>query len=219
MNAERARALRYKHGALATIGYDEIVSEMDEIEDACGDVRWAMPDESVIETLDGDEDDENGYRMDFSELSGMAERLKEQLYNIDQQTFDDCTVALIGNRFQMVGYDFFEEDYFSLCSYDAKLAVTESGKRLMRLTKAEMIATIGQCIGVMMSFFDIRQRFDYINAAMGVLLDHNLEILHTVRGIEEAYQAWNDDGCPPFGELYSRLHHLADCLPEKFWVM
>lgn len=219
MNAERARALRYKHGALATMGYDEIERELEEIDIACDDIRWVESDESVIEALDGDEDDDLGYRMDFSELSGAVEQLQNQFCCIDRQTFDDCTVALIGNRFEMVGYDTVEADYFSLCSYDAELAVTESGKRLMRMTKADMLSTIGQCLGLLMAFYDIRQRFDYINAAMGVLLDHNLEILHTVRGIEGAYQAWNDSGCWQFGAEYNRLDHLANCLPEKFWVM
>lgn len=65
---------------------------------------------------------------------------------------DDCTVALIGNRYNTLGYDSEEEDYFSLTGYEQELAQTEAGKRLMRMTKAEMISTIGQCFGITLAF-------------------------------------------------------------------
>ena len=41
----------------------------------------------------------------------------------------------------------------------------------MRLTKPEMIATIGQCVGVLLAFYDLRHQYDYLKAAMDVLRD------------------------------------------------
>lgn len=220
MNQERAKALRYKRSALSTMGYDEITRELDEISEACDDIRWAYDSDDVTQpVMDGDEDDGLGYRMEFSELSALVDSLREQLYQIEPQDFDDCTVALIGNRFSVVGFDCYEEDYFSLCSYEAELATTEAGKRLMRHTKAEIISQIGQSVGLMMSFYDLRQRFDYIQAALGVLVDKNLETLHMIRGIDEAYSKWDENGCKQYGPELRQLEALTTAMPEKYWVM
>jgi hypothetical protein len=214
---QRAKALRYKRPALATMGYDTIIDELREIGEACDDLRWA--EENCTEpVLDGDEDDGAGYRMEFSDLSAECEQLIEQLYGAADM-FDDCTVALIGNRFQCVGYDGYEVDWFSLCGYDAGRAVTESGKRLMRLTKAEMIDTIGRNVGIMMAFYDLRQRYDYLCAALNVVLDHNLDTLHTVRSIEAAYSAWCEDGCRTWGDKYHALDRACDALDDIYWIV
>lgn len=219
MNQERAKALRYKRSALSTMGYDQITRELDEISEACDDIRWAFDDEDVTQAIMDGEDDNIGYRMEFSELSALVDRLREQIYAIEPQDYDDCTVALIGNRFSLVGFDGYEEDYFSLCSYESELATTEAGKRLMRHTKAEIISQIGQSVGMMMAFYDLRQRFDYIQAALGVLVDKNLETLHMIRGIEEAYSKWDENGCRQYGSELRQLETLADAMPEKYWVM
>lgn len=212
----RAQSLRYKRAALATMGYDTIMTELQEIGEQCDDIRWA--EENCTEpVLDGEEDEGAGYRMEFSDLSAECEQLIEQLYDAADM-FDDCTVALIGNRFNCVGYDGYEQDWFSLCAYDAGRAATESGKRLMRMTKAEMIDTIGRNVGIMMAFYDLRQRFDYLKAALNVVLDHNLDTLHTVRAIEDAYAAWCDDGCKQYGDKLHRLENATNDLPEIFWI-
>ena len=212
----RAQALRYKRAALATMGYDTILAELEEISEACDDLRWA--EENCTEpVLDGDEDEGCGYRMDFSELSADCERLLEQLYDAADM-FDDCTVALIGNRFQCVGYDGYEADYFSLCSWESERAQTESAKRLLRMTKQEMLSTIGRSVGVMMAFYDLRQRYDYLRAALNVVLDHNLDTLHTVRGIEEAYNAWCDDGCREWSDKSRALDRACNALDDIYWI-
>lgn len=213
----RAQALRYKRSALATMGYDTIMSELQEIGEACDDLRWA--EENCTEpVLDGDEDDGCGYRMEFSDLSAECEMLLEQLYETGGEMFDDCTVALIGNRFELIGYDDVETDYFHLCAWDAGRAVSESGKRLMRLTKSQMIDTIGRSVGIMIAFYDLRQRYDYLNAAMSVLLDHNLDTLHQVRTIEDAYNAWCEDGCRTWSDKYRALDRACDALDDIYWI-
>lgn len=212
----RAEALRYKRAALATMGYDTIMRELEEISEDCDDLRWAE-ENCTAPVLDGDEDDGCGYRMDFSALSAECEQLMEQLYDAADQ-FDDCTVALIGNRFECVGYDSIEADYFSLCAYDAGRAATESGKRLMRLTKAEMLDTIGRSVGIMMAFYDLRQRYDYLQAALNVTLDHNLDTLHTVRSIEDAYEAWCEDGYRQWGDKSRALDRACAALDDLYWI-
>ena len=68
--------------------------------------------------------------MAFSDLEAKADRLFETIYDLARyeenvgQTFDDCTVALIGNRYQVIGLDTYEEDYFGLTNYESGLAQT-----------------------------------------------------------------------------------------------
>lgn len=224
---ERAKALRYKRPALASLGWYTITSELQDIIDACEEIRWI--DESSDVTQDimtGDEDEGCGYQMDFSQLAGDAERLQSALwdaygeeYEDGNTTFDDCTVALIGNRFHCVGFDTIEQDYFSLCRFQADLATKESAKRLMRMTKAEMISTIGQNLGLLLAFFDIRQQYDYAKAALTTATEHNIDTLRAVKGIENAYSEWCDDGCRLYCDSYYKLISMADCLPEVFWIV
>lgn len=217
--AERSRNLRYKRPALASMGYDAMTGELDEIYDKCSDVRWWMDTdtETLLNALDGDEEDAWEFKMAFAELDAKCEQLRDAVYNscIDRDDFDNCTVALIGNRYNLVGFDSYEEDYFSLCSYESHLAEEESGKRLMRLTKKEMISTIGQCFGILMAYLDVRQRFDYLQATFDILRDQNTSLLDNIKEIEKLYEAVQDRWD---SSAERKWKNLTDTLPQELWV-
>jgi hypothetical protein len=71
----------------------------------------------------------------------------------------------------------------------------------------------------MMAFYDLRQRYDYLCAALNVVLDHNLDTLHTVRSIEAAYSAWCEDGCRTWGDKYHALDRACDALDDIYWIV
>ena len=216
--AEHSRNLRYKRPALASIGYDAMTYELDVISDKCSDIHWwtDTDDETLLNALDGDEEDAWEFRMAFTELDAKCDQLRDAIYNscIDEEMFDNCTVALIGNRYDLVGFDSYEEDYFSLCGYESSLAEGEAGKRIMRMTKKEMISTIGQCFGILMAFLDIRQRFDYLSATFDILKDQNTALLDTIKEIERLYEKSHDNWqeCRTFDDL-------VNTLPQELWVM
>lgn len=218
--AERSRNLRYKRPALASMGYDAMTGELDEIYDKCSDVRWWMDTdtETLLNALDGDEEDAWEFKMSFAELEARSDQLRDILYGgcIDRDDYDNCTVALIGNRYNCVGFDSYEEDYFSLSSYESHLAEEESGKRLMRLPKKEMISTIGQCFGILMAFLDVRQRYDYLQATFDILRDQNTSLLDTIKEIENLYEE-TQDGWNSSAE--QKWHNLTEALPQELWVM
>ena len=218
--AERSRNLRYKRPALASMGYDAMTDELDMIADKCSDIRWwtDTDDETLLNALDGDEEDAWEFKMAFSELDAKCEQLRDAVYNscIDRDDFDNCTVALIGNRYNLVGFDGYEEDYFSLCGYESKLAEKEAGKRILRMTKPEMISTIGQCFGILMAFLDVRQRFDYLSATFDILRDQNTSVLDTIKEIEKLYEE-TQDGWNSFAE--QKWRNLTEALPQELWVM
>lgn len=217
--AARCHALRYKRPALATMGFDTIESELEEISAACDEVAYFLgSEEDLIEAFDGDAEEAWEFRIGFADLSANCYRLQEALWKWgSREDFDDCTVALVGNRYDLVGFDYFEEDYYSLCRYEAELAETEAGKRLMRKTKAEMISSIGQAIGTLMAFLDLRDRYYSLKATLDILRDENHTILQAVKAIEEAYEkaaahpdSWNDDS--------KAFDQMADLLPPRLWV-
>lgn len=223
---KQARALRYKRPALASMGAEAIMAELDTIMEACNSVRYyieqADNDETLLNALDGDEDEEWEFRMAFADLSAKAEQLQDALYDQDfedfYRDFDDATVALIGNRYNLVGFDSDEEDYFALTNYEEELAQTEAGKRLCRLTKTEMISRIGWAFGITLAFFDLRQSFDYLRATMDILRDENTSVLDTIKAIEKAYDEMAEDGFRSWSQSTKKFDRLLGALPDRAWL-
>lgn len=219
--AARCRALRYKRPALATMGFDAIEAELEEISTACDDVTYFLGnEEDLLDAFDGDAEEAWEFRIGFADLSANCYRLQEALWVCgSSEDFDDCTVALVGNRYDMVGYDGFEEDYYSLCGYEAELAETEAGKRLMRKTKSEMIASIGQAIGTLIAFLDLRDQYYALKVTLDILRDENHTILQVVNKIEEAYELAAERPDQWWSSKEGRaFDQLTDLLPPRLWV-
>ena len=227
IKSNHTRSLRRKRPALASMGYDAIRTELWDIREACNDVRWFIEQdgETLLNALDGDSDAEWEFRMAFADLEAKADKLDRILHEYcdwDREGFgkmyDDCTVALIGNRYKLIGYDYDEEDYVALASYDQELAQTEAGKRLMRKTKAEMISTIGQCVGVLVAFLDLRQQYDYLKATFDIVRDENTSLLKQIKEIEAAYEEADAAGWYSWRLEVKRFDQLLDYLPERTWI-
>ena len=219
--AERSRALRYKRPALQSMGYVAMSNELIDIMEACSDVVWYMDqdDETLINALDGNEDDAWEFKMAFSDLTAKVEQLQDAIRGwMVREEYDDCTVALIGNRYSLVGYDSFEENYYSLTGYDPELATTEAGKRLMRHTKAEIISTVGQCLGILVAFLDLRQQYDYLKATMDILRDENTSLLKQVKEIEKLYEAAAEERFCAWSPGTKKLDMMISYLPDRLWV-
>lgn len=212
--AYRARQIRYKKAALAILQRDSIEDELYEIGNECGELEWAVEDdETLLDVFDGDTDEIREFRFMFSDLSYNCERLQTEIRDgYVTEHFDDFFVGTLGAGYKMVGYDGMEEDYYQLTSFEAELAKTVSGKRLMGLTKETLIAVAGQCIGIMMCFLDIRHSYDCLKTSFDALRDDRAEMLKSVRSVEEAYEKWADD---PSNYAYDRwLSHM----PDRVWV-
>lgn len=224
--AERTRALRYKRPALDSLGWDTIITELSDIMEQCDNVTYFIEsdEDTLINALDGDEEEEYEFKMAFADLNGKAYQLQEQLneyygdYERMSDIFDDCTVALIGNRYKTIGFDAEEEDYFSLTTFDQELAFTESGKKIMRMTKQEMLSTIGQCMGITLAFMDVRQSYDYLKSTFDILRDENTSMLKKIKEINAAYEAANDKDFRSWENETKEFESLISVLPERFWI-
>ena len=208
------------------MGFEFLRVELDDIRDACDTIHWwtDQDDETLLNALDGDDEDVWEFKLAFSHLEAKADELFETIYELCRyeddfgQVYDDCTVALIGNRYQTIGYDSFEEDYYALTGYEPGLAQTESGKRLMRRTKAEIISIIGQCFGILIAFLDLRQQYDYLKATFDILRDENTSMLQQVREIDAAYKALVTADWSARSEAEKKFDRLLSALPDRVWV-
>lgn len=220
--AEKARNLRYKKPMLAELGLETIQIQLWEILDACNDVKWCLEgDNGVLESFfDDNEDEEFEFKMAFSTLGAECEQLWELLAKADEikEYFDDCTVALIGNRYRLLGYDDYEEDYYSLTSYDAHLSHTIAGKRIMRMTKSEMLSTIGQCVGILLAFCNVQYKYEYLKSTLDIIRDENMSVIKTIKEVEEAYENAQKAGFSRLDESFRIFEKLIQELPEKIWI-
>lgn len=153
-----------------------------------------------------------------AKVAMLTDQLCDQAWQDSGLQFDDCLVSLVGNRYRMVGFDGYEEDYYSLTSYEEGLAYTEAGERIMRLTKKDMLSCIGQVVGIAMAVLDIRQQYDYLRATMDVLRGENHAILQVVKGIEEAYEEANSEGFHEYSNCTHKLDKLIEQLPDRAWL-
>ena len=217
---ERSRQLRYKKAALTELGYEQIRDSLCEITEECANIRWIMDGDidTLTNALDGDEEEAYEFRMMFSMLESEADQLWNAISEYEEQYFDDCAVALIGNRFEAVGYDDYQEDYYSLTSYESELAVSESGKRIMRMTKSEMLQEIGRTLGIILSFQNVQYKYEYLKATMDILNGENSSFLQTIKDIEAAYEKANEDGFHEWEHSTRELERLVGNLPDKTWI-
>ncbi len=90
--ADRAKNLRYKRPALASLGLDIITTELAEISEACSEIQWFIDgdDETLLNALDDDEEDEYEFRMAFSDLSSKAEELNNTFSDTNCRIFRRC---------------------------------------------------------------------------------------------------------------------------------
>jgi hypothetical protein len=215
---EKARGVRYRKAALALIQRDSIDDEIYNIATECSELEWAVrDDETLLDVFDGDTDEINDFRLMFSDLGDKCDRLYEALRNgYITEHFDDFFVGALGSAYQITGYDYVEEDYYSLTRFEAELAQGVSGERLMRLTKDKIIAVAGQCIGVMMCYLDIRHSYSCLKTTFDILRDDRAELLKSVRTVEDAYQKTQDD---PDDDIARREYEsLLSRLPDRVWV-
>lgn len=229
LKAEKAKNLRYKKSALQEMSYYAIQQGLEEITEACYDVDWLFDssnEDAIYEVLEETYEDFDEFRNAFLTVRLDAERLWDETEEIlryyaeddFEQYFNDCTVALIGNRYQLMGYDTVETDYFNLSQYDSKLAISEAGKRLMKFKKADIISGIGQCMGILLAYYDLRQQYDCLKTTLDLLRGENVSVIHLVRNIEEAYEKAADVKFFKYDKVTVIFDELVKQLPDKVWL-
>lgn len=223
MKRAKAKNLRYRKPLVKEINLEHIYDELGDIAAECDNIRYylEMDDDTILNALDGDEDDAYEFRMLFCDLSAEC----EQMYSDLQQEyvpeyFDDFFAAVgageVGGG--LLGYDTYEGDYFGLGTYESGLAKEESKKRMERLTKAQLMEAVGVCLKVLYAYLGIRTRYDSLKAAYDVLRDQNTGYLKIVKQIEEAYEKAAEDRFLDWYPSVRKFDELINALPSEAWI-
>lgn len=220
----KARNLRYKKPIAKDLNLDGIKEALWDISDACYDVQYYVDDEeTLLNALDGDEDDAYEFKMMFSDLVAECEQMQEDLGNEYIPEYFDLFFTAIDRDGDMLGYDTYEHDYYGLSRYESVWANKEAVKKMKALTKDQLIEAMQICFGVYQAYIGLQHRYDCIKAAMDILRDENTGFLKMVKQIEELYEKANEEtegfkwlygGWPALKEFDRMLYNM----PQEAWI-
>ena len=224
-----AEQLRYKKPALMDMDYGLMIDKLTEIQDDCIDIHDMVEDDEILlAALDGDEEEAFEFKLAFSDIEGDCEKLIDAISEHSryrdpdevEQEYNDCTVTLVGDIYDIVGYDSYEEDYYQLTSYVREYAQEEAGKRLMRKTKAEMLNIIGFNMRLFLGYYELKQRYEHLKATIEIVKGSNQTLIDQLREIDKAYERANNAslGFRLSCDEERALDRLLERIPEKFWV-
>lgn len=219
---KKARQLRYKKPIVKDLNLMNIKQELWDIQDECESVHWYFDtdEDTLINALDGNEDEAYEFKIMFADLCAECERMQDDL---EEEWVPDCFdkffVAIgAGEDYGgLLWYDAYEQDYFGLSCSDA-YAEDESKKALKRMTKDDLIAAARQCFRIYESFIALRHRYDCLKAAMDILRDQNTGYLQMVKQIEGVYEKAEKEGFHKWNKTTMELDRILNNLPQEAWI-
>lgn len=222
--AYKAKQLRYKKSIVRDLNIETIQSELWDMISACEDIHWYDSDEeSLVNALDGDEDEAYEFKIAFSDLEAELEQFQEDLGSEYIFNYFDVLFPAVGARYAggYLGFDQYEGDYYGLEPYEYSYAENEAAKKIMSLTKKEILETVGQCLKIAYQYMAIRYRYDCLEAAIEILRGENMERIKIVKGIEEQYliAEKSSDGFK-WNHIKDvrKLNNMILQVPQEYWI-
>jgi hypothetical protein len=97
-------------------------------------------------------------------------------------------------------------------------AESESKKRLMRLTKEQLLQSANVNFRIAMNFISIRNRYENLKSALDILRDENTACLNAVKHIEEVYEKANECKFNEYEDCTKEFDRLAGSMPDEVWL-
>lgn len=225
----KARNLRYKKPIVKNLNFEFITQDLWDIQEECESIRWYTDSEdgsdSLINALDGDEDEAYEFKMSFADLCAECERM---FADLKEEWVPECfdiffVVAGAGDGYGgLLGYDTWEQDYFGIDGFDA-FAEDEARKKLKKMTKDELIAATRQCFKIYQAYIGLRNRYDSLKAAIDILRDQNTGYLQVVKEIERLYESAQEqqDRYAEYAENskeWIEFERYTNALPQEAWI-
>lgn len=221
----KAANLRYKKPIVKGLNFDDIQQNLYDIQEECETVRWYFEgdDETLINALDGDDDEAYEFKMMFGDLCAECEQMQEDLTNYfrwnddAKEAFNGWFPAIDGG--EMIGWDAYETDYMRIDGgFEQGLAEKEARKRISRMTKEQILDTAEISFRIIRSYLGLTSRYDQMKAAMDILRDQNTGYLQIVKRIEELYKKANEDDFYSWDGSMKEFERLLDCMPQEAWI-
>lgn len=224
MRAWKARELRYKKPIVRNLNLDFITQDLFDIQEECDNIRWYTDsnygEDSLINALDGDEDEAYEFKMAFADLCAECERMEEDLEDEwIPECFDIFFVAIGAKDGGLMGWDPYVGDYMGISS-SSTFAENEAKKKLRSMTKDKLINAARQCFNVYHAYMGLRNRYDNLKAAIDILRDQNTGYLQAVKEIDRLYEEMDAD-CRSRGkwsEQSREWKRYTDALPQEAWI-
>lgn len=218
----KAIQLRYKKPIVKDINLWTIQEELDEISYECDDVRyyWETDDDTLLNALDGDEDEAYEFRMAFADLCAECDQMREDLQNeYVPECFDLLFVAAGAGEHGggYLGWDSWEQDYFGLNCTD-EFVTGQAAKKLKQMTKDQIIECMGACLKVLYAYLGLRYRYDSLKAAFDILRDENTGILKITKKIDELYDQCEAERFYKYSKPVKEFESLLEALPQEHWL-
>ena len=222
----KAKQLRYKKPIVKNLNLDFIQQDLWDIQEACEEVHWFTDsddgEDTLINALNGDEDEAYEFKMAFADLCGECERMFEDL---NEEWVPECfdiffVSAGAGESYGgLLGFDEYEGDYFGIGCSDS-WAEDEAKKKLKQMTKDELIASTRQCFKVFQAYIGLRNRYDSLKAAIDILRDQNTGYIQTVKEIERLYEeaSKQQDRFAEYSKEWKEFERYTDALPQEAWI-
>lgn len=223
---QKAINMRYKKPIVKNLNLEFIEQDLWDILEECENVRWYTDSEdgtdSLINALDGDEDEAYEFKMTFADLCAECDRMREDL---EEEWVPECfdiffVAAGAGDTYGgLLGWDSYEGDYFGIdCSNS--FVEDEAKKKLKQMTKDELIAAARQCFKVHQAYIGLRTRYDSLKAAIDILRDHNTGYLQAVKEIEKLYEEASKDrwSREKWSKDSREWERYTNALPPEAWI-
>lgn len=219
---QKAKQMRLKKPIVKNLNLEYITQDLYDIQEECEEIRWFTDSDdgadTLINALSGDEDEAYEFKMSFADLCAECERMSSDLEDEwVPECFDIFFVAAgAGNEYGgLLGYDEYEQDYYGLDCTDS-FAEDEAKKKLMKMTKDELIVATRQCMKVYSAYIGLRNRYDSLKAAIDILRDKNAGYLQIVNEIEKLYEAAVEN--PEWSKEQREFDRYTNMLPQEAWI-
>lgn len=226
LKRQKARNLRIKKPIVKELNLDVIKEKLYDIQEECEEIRWYTDsddgEDSLLNALDGNEDEAYEFKMAFADLCAECDALQTDL---NEEWVPECfdilfvTAGASDSFGGLLGYDSYEGDYFGISSFEA-FAEDETKKKLKQMKKDDLIASMRQCFKIYQAFVGLSVRYDSLKAAIDILRDKNTGILQAVREIEKLYEAAsNEQGLyAEYSQAWKDFEQYTDALPQEAWI-
>lgn len=197
------------------------------IQEQCEIIRWYTDTEhggdSLINALDGDEEEAYEFKMAFAVLCAECDKMGEDLQEEWVPKCFDLFFVAAGAGLSwsgLLGWDSFEQDYLGI-DFGERFAEDEVKKKLKQMTKDDMIAAIRRCFKIFHAYIGLKNRYDSLKAAIDILRDQNTGYLQIVKEIERLYgemdkDCWSRD---KYSKESREWERYTDALPPEAWIM
>lgn len=222
--AYKAKQLRYKKPIVRGLNFDTIQSELWDMISTCEDIHWYDNDEeSLVSALDGDEDEAYEFKIAFSDLEAELEQFREDLNGEYISDYFDVFFPAVKARYAggYLGFDQYEGDYYGLEPYAYSWAEDEAAKKIMSLTKKEILGVVGQCLKIAYQYMAVRYRYDCLDAAIEILRGENMERIKIIKGIEEQYliAEKSSEGFKwEYNKEVRKLDNMLLQVSQEYWI-